>query len=406
MKTRCYDGKKWQYEFKHEGKRYRKKGFRTKREANSAGLDKLNELRSGFNIDNYITLEEYFENWIKTYKQPVVKENTYRHYRNALQHIQKHKIGKMELSKINRQVYQKFINDYSKEHAKETIRKTNGAIRSALDDALYDGLIFKNPAYKVNYKAGKPTKSEQEKFISVTEYEILKDHVRKKRTRSSLALFIMILQNHISQLDSPSMAQVLATIVGGWGSTLVNIGLIISVLGAWLGWTLLAGELPFIVAKDGLFPKWFAKENKNGAPVNALLITNILVQLFLISMLFTQSAYQFAFSLASSAILYPYMFSAFYQVKYTLEHRQQATTKQWTIGIIASIYAIWLIYAAGINYLLLTMLLYIPALLVYSIVQKNNQTRLIKSDYILFMIIIVLAVIGLIKLLMGTINVF
>ncbi|MFA0980800.1 site-specific integrase, partial [Staphylococcus aureus] len=51
MKTRCYDGKKWQYEFKHEGKRYRKKGFRTKREANSAGLDKLNELRSGFNID-------------------------------------------------------------------------------------------------------------------------------------------------------------------------------------------------------------------------------------------------------------------------------------------------------------------------------------------------------------------
>lgn len=73
---------------------------------------------------------------------------------------------------------------------------------------------------------------------------------------------------------------------------------------------------------------------------------------------------------------------------------------------IASIYAIWLIYAAGINYLLLTMLLYIPALLVYSIVQKNNQTRLIKSDYILFMIIIVLAVIGLIKLLMGTINVF
>ena len=60
---------------------------------------------------------------LKHIKQPVVKENTYRHYRNALQHIQKHKIGKMELSKINRQVYQKFINDYSKEHAKETIRK-------------------------------------------------------------------------------------------------------------------------------------------------------------------------------------------------------------------------------------------------------------------------------------------
>ncbi len=195
----------------------------------------------------------------------------------------------------------------------------------------------------------------------------------------------VILQNHISQLDWPSMAQVLHNC--RWlGIYTVNIWFnYLVLLGSWLGWTLLAGELPFIVAKDGLFPKWFAKENKNGAPVNALLITNILVQLFLIIMLFTQSAYQFAFSLASSAILYPYMFSAFYQVKYTLEHRQQATTKQWTIGIIASIYAIWLIYAAGINYLLLTMLLYIPALLVYSIVQKNNQTRLIESIILLFL---------------------
>ena len=99
------------------------------------------------------------------------------------------------------------------------------------------------------------------------------------------------------------------------------------------------------MAKDGLFPKWFAKENKNKAPINALLITNILVQIFLISMLFTDSAYQFAFSLASSAILIPYMFSAFYQLKYTIEHKGHATVKQWAIGIIASIYAIWLVYA-------------------------------------------------------------
>ena len=51
MQTRCYDGKKWQYEFKHNGKRYRKKGFRTKREADSAGLDKLNELKKVLNMN-------------------------------------------------------------------------------------------------------------------------------------------------------------------------------------------------------------------------------------------------------------------------------------------------------------------------------------------------------------------
>ena len=216
----------------------------------------------------------------------------------------------------------------------------------------------------------------------------------------------VIQQNQIADLASPSMAQVLEHIVGHWGSVLVNIGLIISVLGAWLGWTLLAGELPFIVAKDGLFPKWFAKENKNKAPINALLITNILVQIFLISMLFTDSAYQFAFSLASSAILIPYMFSAFYQLKYTIEHKGHATVKQWAIGIIASIYAIWLVYAPGIDYLLLTMLLYIPGLFVYRFVQRNNHKPLTKGDYILFAVIIILAIIGIIRLAMGSVSVF
>ncbi|RNM18849.1 MULTISPECIES: tyrosine-type recombinase/integrase [Staphylococcus] len=192
MQTRRYDGEKWQYEFKYEGKRYRKKGFRTIREANSAGMDKLNELRNGFNTDHNITLKAYFENWIKTYKQPVVNENTYRHYRFTLKHIQDHKIGNTELSKINKQVYQKFINDFSKEHAKETIRKTNGAIRSALEDAVYDGLIHKNPTYKVNYKAGNPTKPEKEKYISLNDYEKLKAYLKTINSRSALALFIMI----------------------------------------------------------------------------------------------------------------------------------------------------------------------------------------------------------------------
>lgn len=52
----------------------------------------------------------------------------------------------------------------------------------------------------------------------------------------------VIQQNQISKLANPSMAQVLEHIVGHWGSVLVNIGLIISVLGAWLGWTLLAAN--------------------------------------------------------------------------------------------------------------------------------------------------------------------
>ncbi|MBA9874256.1 arginine-ornithine antiporter, partial [Ralstonia insidiosa] len=51
----------------------------------------------------------------------------------------------------------------------------------------------------------------------------------------------------------------------------------------------------------------------------------------------------------------------------------------------------------GIDYLLLTMLLYIPGIIVYVVVQKNNQKRLTQFDYIFFCLIVILALIGLLR---------
>ncbi|MGQ0422962.1 amino acid permease, partial [Bacillus sp. HC-Mk] len=87
-------------------------------------------------------------------------------------------------------------------------------------------------------------------------------------------------QADIAGLKNPAMAYLFESVVGKWGAIFINLGLVISVLGAWLGWTLLASEIPYLAAKDGVFPKWFAKENKNKAPVNSLWITNGLIQIF------------------------------------------------------------------------------------------------------------------------------
>lgn len=214
----------------------------------------------------------------------------------------------------------------------------------------------------------------------------------------------VIEQGKIADLANPSMGTVMAAIVGKWGAYFINIGLIISVLGAWLGWTLLAGEVPYLAAKDNLFPEWFAKENENHAPVNSLLITNILVQLFFLTLIFTDKAYNFAFSLASSAILIPYAFSAFYQVKYSAKHKLGG--KQLFIGIIASIYSVWLVYAAGLEYLLLTMILYFPGIMVYQKVQKANNKPITSTDKMLFVGLTILAIIGVYFMVSGKITVF
>ncbi len=217
-------------------------------------------------------------------------------------------------------------------------------------------------------------------------------------------------REELAELPNPAMAYVLESIVGKWGAILINLGLIISVLGSWLSWTLFAAELPYVTAKDKVFPKWLAKENENGAPSNSLWLTNGLIQLFLLTFLFTDKAYNFFLSLATSAVLIPYMLSAFYQVKLTFTgetyENDPNLTRDKVIGIIASIYSIWLIYAAGLKYLLLTMLLYAPGIIFYRWTIKDNQLDVqdTKLDKFLMVVIIVLAIVALIGLITGNIT--
>lgn len=229
----------------------------------------------------------------------------------------------------------------------------------------------------------------------------------------TLVIYIMITllsigvmnQAEVAQLDNPSMAYILEAVVGKWGAVLINLGLIISVLGAWLGWTLLASEIPYLAAKDQVFPKWFGKENQNKAPVNSLWITNGLIQLFLLTFVISDQAYTFAYSLASSAILIPYAFSAFYQFKYSIQSTEVDRTKNLVIGTVASIYGVWLVYAAGLNYLLLTMILFAPGIYVFRKVQKEaKQTKMFtKVEMGVAVAFVVLAVYAIFQLAIGSI---
>ncbi|MGX7418389.1 arginine-ornithine antiporter [Carnobacterium gallinarum] len=212
----------------------------------------------------------------------------------------------------------------------------------------------------------------------------------------------------LAELKQPAMAYLLESVVGKWGAILINIGVVISVLGAWLSWTMFAAELPYQAAKTGAFPKRFAKENRNGAPINSLIFTNTLIQLFIFTFLISDRAYNFAFSLASSAILIPYAFTAFYQFKVSIKEKkdQPHRLRNLIIGILASIYAIWLVYAGGKNFFLLTMLLYAPGIIIYAWVQKENGKKLFtKGEWICAGIIVVLFIVCIVQIMNGSIQV-
>lgn len=186
----------------------------------------------------------------------------------------------------------------------------------------------------------------------------------------SLLSFGVMTQPELAALPgAASMANVLESAVGPWGSVLVRLGLVVSVAGAFLSWTLFAAEIPYRAAHEGLMPDVFARENRNGSPVGSLWITNILVQFFLIVTLYASSTYQAIFYIASTAILVPYVLSGAYALKLSLTGEGYGASEGRSFdlltGLIATIYGAWLIYAAGVNYLLMVAILYAPGVLVY-----------------------------------------
>jgi arginine:ornithine antiporter / lysine permease len=189
-------------------------------------------------------------------------------------------------------------------------------------------------------------------------------------------------QPQLAALKYPSMAGVLEQVVGHWGALLITIGLIVSVGGGFLAWTLLAAESLFTPAGDGVMPKGLAKQNAHGVPVNAMWVTSIMVQLFLLVTLFAKAGYLALISLSTAMILVPYLFSAAYAVMVGARHEGEAGTVKpidLPIAAFAAAYCVWLLYAAGPKYLLLSSLLYAPGALIYLIAKREQKKTVFAS---------------------------
>lgn len=140
---------------------------------------------------------------------------------------------------------------------------------------------------------------------------------------------------------------------GPIGGDMVAIGAIISSFGALIGWTLLTGQIPMAAARDGIFPKMFAKETKNGTPANALIVSSILLTILLMLTLNKGLIKQFQFVtlLATLATVIPYFFTAMAELVIFIKDRYLIAGEKILgsiiIAILAGVYAFWMIIGSG-----------------------------------------------------------
>ncbi|GAA0485847.1 MULTISPECIES: basic amino acid/polyamine antiporter [Tatumella] len=207
-------------------------------------------------------------------------------------------------------------------------------------------------------------------------------------------------REQLAAMHNPSMAGLLATIIGPWGTVVIVSGLVLSVSGAYLSWTIMAAEIPFLAAKTDAFPRIISRQNRHEAPAASLWLTNGCVQACLLIIGITHAGYGTLLTIASEMVLVPYLLVGLFLIK-TVHHKGMSAP--WLIGLGASVYGLWLLYASGPENLLMSVMLYAPGLLVFIFARYTapQPMKLTRKEYSLTGLILLLALATGIKLMLA-----
>ena len=216
----------------------------------------------------------------------------------------------------------------------------------------------------------------------------------------------------IAGLRQPSMAGVLESVVGPWGAVFVSVGLLVSVLGAYLAWALICAEVMFAAGKSKDMPKAFAKTNANGVPVVAMWVTSIIIQIIVITTYWSRDAFSLMLNLTSATTLIPYFLVAAYGLMIakrgeTYEVRPEERKRDLVLAGIAVAYTLFMIYAGGLKYILLAAILFAPGTVLYYMARREQGKPVFDktSDWILFGVIVAAAIYGVYGLATGSISI-
>ena len=116
----------------------------------------------------------YFERWIGIYKEGAIRKVTMQKYKLSLSWVKK-LAPKLRLNDIDRISYQQLLNDYAKDHERQTTMDFHHHLKSAILDAVDEGLIEKDPTRKVIIKEKSPREKKKKYLNQLELHSLLKD---------------------------------------------------------------------------------------------------------------------------------------------------------------------------------------------------------------------------------------
>lgn len=113
---------------------------------------------------------DYYSNWIEIYKRGLVRQTTLNKYLTTKSWLYK-LIPDLMFENFTRVEYQKLINAYAETHEKQTVMDFHHQVKSAIQDAVDEGLLLKDPTRRVVIKGKKPR---DKKIKYLNKYDVQK----------------------------------------------------------------------------------------------------------------------------------------------------------------------------------------------------------------------------------------
>jgi len=227
----------------------------------------------------------------------------------------------------------------------------------------------------------------------------------------TLLPYAVLARADVAGMRQPSMAAVLEAVVGPWGAIFVSVGLLVSVLGAYLAWSLICAEVMFTAARTRDMPSVFARENANRTPVVAVWVTSAVVQVIVITTYWSRDAFSLMLNLTSAMTLIPYFLVAAYALKIaktgeTYDVRPGERSRDLVIGVLATLYTAFMLWAGGLRYILLACILFAPGTLLYWwACREQNKPMFRPVDWVIFLATVAGFVYGVYALATGAIKI-
>ncbi|WP_433322390.1 tyrosine-type recombinase/integrase [Weissella tructae] len=156
-------------------KRKSKSGFKTKTAAKSWAIEQENLKNNGADVlGSQILFSDYYEQWYTLYKTNITTSSR-RWYTYALTLIDRH-MAPVTLEKLSRPIVQAFFNELGENYAYSTSVKMKMYIRGAVKNAMYDGLIQRDPTLDITL-SGKDSKDGSLKHLEEKDLLNLLKHI-------------------------------------------------------------------------------------------------------------------------------------------------------------------------------------------------------------------------------------